>query len=103
MCVLFETENCAILITGDRSAFGERLLLRKTQLPNVDALVAGHHGSADATSRELLEAVKPETVIISVGEGNVYGHPATALLQRLQEFGCSVFRTDLHGTIVYRR
>ena len=103
MCVLFETENCAILITGDRSDFGERLLLRKATLPDVDALVAGHHGSADSTSRELLEAVKPETVIISVGEDNIYGHPATSLLQRLQEFGCSVYRTDLHGTIVYRR
>ena len=103
MCVLFETENCAILITGDRSDFGERLLLRKATLPDVDVLVAGHHGSADSTSRELLEAVKPETVIISVGEDNIYGHPATSLLQRLQEFGCSVYRTDLHGTIVYRR
>lgn len=103
MCVLFERENCAILITADRSAFGERLLLRKAQLPDVDVLIAGHHGSADATCRELLEAVKPETVIISVGEGNIYGHPAPALLQRLQEFGCSVYRTDLHGTVVYRR
>lgn len=103
MCVLFEGENCAILITADRSAFGERLLLRKAALPDVDVLIAGHHGSADSTSRELLEAVKPETVIISVGEGNVYGHPAPSLLQRLQDFGCSVYRTDLHGTVVYRK
>ena len=103
MCVLFEGENCAILITADRSAFGERLLLRKAALPDVDVLIAGHHGSAGSTSRELLEAVKPETVIISVGEGNVYGHPAPSLLQRLQDFGCSVYRTDLHGTVVYRK
>ena len=103
MCVLFERENCAILITGDRSAFGERMLMRKTQLPDVDVLIAGHHGSENSTSEELLSAVTPETVIISVGERNRYDHPAPELLERLSQFGCAVYRTDLHGTIIYRR
>ena len=103
MCVLFEAENCVILITGDRSAFGERMLLRQTELPDVNMLVAGHHGSKYSTSEELLAAVRPETVIISVGADNSYGHPAPELLSRLAEFGCEVYRTDIHGTIVYRR
>ncbi len=103
MCVLFERENCAILITGDRSAFGERMLMRKTELPDVDVLIAGHHGSKYSTSEEFLSAVTPETVIISVGEGNSYGHPAPEVLERIVKFGCIVYRTDIHGTIVYRR
>jgi len=103
MCVLFERENCAILITGDRSAFGERMLMRKTELPDVDVLIAGHHGSKYSTSEELLSAVTPETVMISVGEGNSYGHPAPEVLERIAKFGCTVYRTDIHGTIVYRR
>lgn len=102
LCVLFETENCAILITGDRSAFGERMLLRMEEIPDVDLLIAGHHGSKYSTSRELLEAVRPETVIISVGD-NSYGHPADEVLERLEEFGCTVYRTDENGTIIYRR
>lgn len=103
LCILFETEKCAILITGDRSDFGERMLLRHTDLPDVDVLIAGHHGSKNSTSEELLQAVTPETVIISVGEGNPYGHPAEELLERLEDFGCTVYRTDLNGTIVYRK
>ena len=103
LCILFERENCAILITGDRTDFGERMLLRHTDLPDVDLLIAGHHGAKTSTSAELLEAVTPETVIISVGEGNYYGHPHEELLYRLEKFGCAVYRTDLHGTIVYRR
>ena len=103
LCVLFESENCAILITGDRSAFGERMLMRKTQLPDVDVLIAGHHGSKNSTSEELLQAVTPETVIISAGEGNRYGHPHDELLERLEQHGYAVYRTDLHGTIIYRR
>lgn len=103
LCVLFETENCAILVTGDRSAAGERMLLGKQGLPRVDVLIAGHHGSKTSTSRELLAAVEPETVIISVGEDNGYGHPAPEVLERLAAMGCRVYRTDEDGTIVYRR
>ena len=79
------------------------MLMRKTELPDVDVLIAGHHGSKYSTSEELLSAVTPETVIISAGECKSYGHPAPELLQRLKKFGCTVYRTDLHGTIIYRR
>lgn len=103
LCVLFERENCAILVTGDRSSFGERMLLRRAELPDVDLLIAGHHGAEDSTSEALLQTVTPETVIISAGKNNRYGLPNEALLQRLLEFGCTVYRTDVHGTIIYRR
>ena len=103
LCVLFSAENCDILITGDRSAFGERHLLRHRQLPDVELLIAGHHGAEDSTCVELLEAVCPETVIISVGRANRYGFPKEELLQRLAAFGCEIYRTDENGTITYRR
>ena len=102
LCILFEAGDYAILITGDRSAFGERMLLREADLPQVDLLIAGHHGSKSSTSKELLEAVRPYTVIISVGE-NSYGHPSDEVLERLEKYGCTVYRTDEHGTIIYRR
>lgn len=103
LCVLFDTEECDILITGDRSSIGEQMLLRYAQVPDVDILVAGHHGAASSTSEELLRAATPEIVLISVGEDNVYGHPAPSLLQRLEEFGCQIYRTDKNGTITIRR
>lgn len=103
LCVLFDTEKCDILITGDRNGFGERSLLRNAEIPEVDVLVAGHHGAKSSTCQELLEAVRPEIVCISAGEGNPYGHPAPELLTRLAEFGCTVYRTDQNGTITIRR
>lgn len=103
LCVLFQTEKCAILITGDRSGFGERMLLRNAQIPEVDVLVAGHHGSKYSVCEELLQAVKPDVVVISVGADNPYGHPAEETIERLENFGCTIYRTDLHGTIIYRR
>jgi len=103
LCVLFESENCAILITGDRGCLGEQVLLDNGIIPEVDLLMAGHHGSGNSTSEELLRAVSPETVFISVGEHNAYGHPAQSLLDRLTAFGCEIFRTDQNGTLIFRR
>ena len=103
VCVLFQSENCDILITGDRSAAGERQLLRQVQLPQLELLIAGHHGSHLATSFDLLFATAPQAVAISVGEDNLYGHPKPEVLERLSRFGCDIYRTDLQGTIVFRR
>lgn len=103
ICVLFAVENYDILITGDRTATGEWELVRNTELPDVDILIAGHHGSKYSTSQFLLDAVKPKTVVISVGENNIYGHPAPELLERLELYHCRILRTDLNGTVVFRR
>ena len=102
LAILFHRENCDILITGDRSALGERLLLKTAKIPDVDILIAGHHGSKHSNCQELLDAVKPETVVISVGENN-YGHPAKETLDRFAAIGAAVYRTDLQGTITIRR
>lgn len=103
LCVLFDTEKCDILITGDRDGYGERSLLRNRNIPKVDVLVAGHHGAKDSTCQELLDAVEPKIVCISAGQGNAYGHPAPELLSRLENAGCEIYRTDIHGTITIRR
>ena len=95
---MFDTENCDILITGDRSAYGERMLLHAGKIPEVDVLVAGHHGSKNSTCEDLLAAARPQTVCISAGED-----PAAETLQRLESFGCTVYRTDRDGTITIRR
>lgn len=103
ICVLFQRENCGILITGDRGAEGEMHLLQNHAIPHVDVLVAGHHGSAGSTTQELLNATSPQYTFISVGEDNRYGHPAEQVLQRLLIAGCKVYRTDIYGTIIFRR
>lgn len=102
LCVLFQPEDCDILITGDRSFAGEMALMEHADLPDLEILVAGHHGSRTSTSWELLNTTRPEIVIISVGEDNRYGHPTWETLERLKLFGCGVYRTDLEGTIIFR-
>ena len=102
LCVLFQPENCDILITADRSTTGERALLEQTQLPDLEVLVVGHHGSKTSTGLELLNATAPEAAIISVGADNHYGHPAIEVLRRLERYGCRILRTDILGNIIIR-
>ena len=91
-----------ILATGDMSESGERLLLRKYRLPDLEVLIAGHHGASTSTSEELLAELTPELVVISVGE-NSYGHPTEQTLERIAQAGAAVRRTDQEGTITIRR
>ncbi len=101
--VLFQRGKCDTLLTGDLSSSAERQLLQDYDLPDLEVLVVGHHGSKHSTCTELLQATAPDVAIISVGADNSYGHPTGEVLERLNTAGCAVFRTDLHGTITYRR
>ncbi len=62
-------------------------------------LIAGHHGSKNATSEALLKKLKPDLVFISCGKNNRYGHPAREMLDRLERAGIRYLRTDQEGAI----
>ena len=53
--------------------------------------------------QELLERIRPEIALISVGKHNSYGHPDPGTVERLLAAGTEVYRTDLHGTVTVRR
>jgi competence protein ComEC len=50
----------------------------------------------------LLDATRPEVVVITVGRRNRYGHPAPSVLWRIRERGIPILRTDLGGTVSLR-
>lgn len=102
MSILFQTEDCDILITGDLQAEGEKNLISSIRLPKVEILVAGHHGADDSTTMHLLNVIRPAAVVISVGKDNSYGHPSAETLHRFELFGCRVWRTDINGTVIFR-
>lgn len=99
LTVLAAAGEAEVLITGDMEREGERRLVERVDLPDIEVLVAGHHGSGTSNTPELLETVKPGLVLISVGEDNRYGHPDWETLVRLDEIGADIYRTDLYGTI----
>jgi competence protein ComEC len=65
----------------------------------VDVLKVAHHGSEDAGLAGLLERSVPALAIVSAGEGNPYGHPATETLATLAAHGVRTLRTDRDGSV----
>ena len=98
LAFVFTHGSFDVLVTGDMPAYCELQLLESADLPDIEVLVVGHHGSLGSTCEELLTAVRPEVALISVGE-NSYGHPADVILDRLSRHGTAVFRTDVLGTV----
>ena len=87
------------LLPGDMDSATEEVLLGTYDMPDIELLVVGHHGSRKSTSGEFLQSLTPELGVISVGYGNTYGHPHDAALWRLAEEDIAVYRTDLQGNI----
>lgn len=87
--------DTSMLLTGDAGIAEEN----SWDVGDIDILKVGHHGSDTSTSQELLDRIKPEVGIISVGQPNDYGHPSSFVVDRLIRAGVKVFRTDLDGSI----
>lgn len=98
LAVLASQGAFELLVTGDADFAAEDSLLAQVESEAVEVLIAGHHGSAYATGQALLEAVRPQFVLFSVGT-NPYGHPTQAALDRCRAAGAQLRRTDLNGTI----
>jgi competence protein ComEC len=81
------------------SADAESEALLPLALPDVDAMKVPHHGSADPGLPEVLRRLRPELAGIEVGEGNTYGHPASATLAALRAAHVTTYRTDRDGTV----
>lgn len=103
-------KNIRILFTGDLEKEGEEKFTHAYQdaalfspprghseTNSRTILLAGHHGSRNATSEGFLSLVRPDLVLISCGRNNRYGHPAAAMLKRLEDRGLPCFRTDQSG------
>ncbi len=96
--LLGEYENRRFLLTGDAEDDVDPILLGRG-LPTVDMLKVAHHGSATASSDDLLAALRPGVAVVSVGAGNPYGHPAPSTMARLRTHAQTVLRTDQVGTV----
>lgn len=90
------------LLTGDAGRKAEKYILSEyySSEINSDILKAGHHGSRESSTSDFLNAVSPDIIVISAGNGNDYGHPHTAALKRFVKYTDKIYRTDLDGDIL---
>lgn len=92
----------SVILSGDMERQIESELLAANLVPHADVLKVAHHGSKTSTTEPFLEAVHPAFAIISAGFENLYGHPHTDVLERLNQANIEVLRTDRMGAITIR-
>jgi len=100
LVLLVEYRSFRAILAGDAGLPVEALLAGR--VGPVDLLKVGHHGSRGATGAPWLRELRPAVAVISVGEGNRYGHPSPEALGRLAGAAVEVYRTDRDGSIEVR-
>ena len=98
---LLNYKGYEFLFTGDAEKENESEILSSCNLPDIEFLKAGHHGSSSSSTDEFIAKLKPEAVAISCGYNNDYGHPHRSVLDTFRENGSVVYRTDKNGTLVF--
>ena len=89
-----------IMLTGDATSDVESDLIEKGYDLDVEVFQASHHGSDTGNSREFLEAMTPDCIVISCGMKNRYKHPIKSVMDLYKEMNIPVYRTDEQGHIV---
>ncbi|MEK7510667.1 MAG: MBL fold metallo-hydrolase [Patescibacteria group bacterium] len=90
----------SFLLTGDAPDTVENYVATLGVVDS-DVLKAGHHGSRNSTSAVFLSAVTPDTVVVSAGKDNSYGHPHAEVVQRVRESGAELVSTSEEGAITF--
>lgn len=89
----------SVWLTGDVTRAVEAELMSAADPTRINVLKAAHHGSLTSSAASWVDRLRPAVVLVSAGRGNVFGHPAPAVLQRYRDAGAAIFRTDQDGQI----
>ena len=95
-----ELNDYKFMFMGDASITIEKEIINKYNLPNIDVLKIGHHGSKTSSSKDFINEINPKYSIISVGKNNRYGHPNKEVLDNLEK--SKIYRTDEDGSIMFK-
>ena len=122
-CVLrFEVDSTrpnalkSILLTGDMDMLSEanmvvdnmpdgvgiRTVDALRQMPlQTDIVLMPHHGSDSSSSAPLIQATQPKWAVAQAGMYNQFKHPREGVLERYQDAGARVWRTDQQYSKVF--
>ena len=95
-----ELNGYKFMFMGDASSTTEKEIMSIYNLPDIDVLKVGHHGSRTSSSEEFINVIDPKYSIISVGKNNRYGHPNKEVLNNLEK--SKIYRTDQDGSIMFK-
>lgn len=92
-------ENNKFLFMGDAEVLSENEILNAGFDVSADVIKVGHHGSGTSSGEDFVNAVGAKYAVFSLGTGNRYNHPHTFIVERWENSGAKIYRTDIDGNI----
>ena len=90
MVMKLSYKKFSMLFTGDIEEVAEKKILETYQnhkeLLKATVLKVAHHGSKSSSTEEFIKNANSKIAIIGVGENNLFGHPNSQVLERLQTY-----------------
>ncbi len=106
LVMMFSYHDFRLLHMGDLAGPAAQQFIEGRSDPqrdlSADIIKIAHHGYEDAASASLLKLVAPDYAVISTSGASCIGaacSPAASVLNRLDEYAISYFRTDRDGDI----
>ncbi len=104
--LLVKYRKTSFLFTGDTEhEMEKRICDRYSDHLPVTLLKVGHHGASSSTAIRFLTMLTDpkrkmkQYAVISVGEDNGFGHPSQSVIDRIDQAGFEIYRTDRDGDI----
>ncbi|HEY2109136.1 MAG TPA: DNA internalization-related competence protein ComEC/Rec2 [Candidatus Acidoferrales bacterium] len=94
-----EDGSVRFLLAGDIQKKVEQRLVREDAEMTADFLKVPHHGSKTSSTPDFVAAVAPKVAVVSAGEANPFGHPAPGTVERYEQAGVKLLRTDRDGAV----
>ena len=89
----------SFLLPGDIEKKVEAALVNDHSAIAADFLKVPHHGSKTSSIESFVAAVAPRVAVVSVGEGNQFGHPVEDVVARYARARVRFLRTDRDGEV----
>jgi len=94
-----ECKGHSFLLTADAEQEALEGLLHIPNGLSARVVKVPHHGARSSLHREWVNRLQAETMVVSVGAHNRYGHPASEVLDAYQQRKMILYRTDRDGAI----
>lgn len=94
-----EIDGYKFLFTGDIDKHVEQILVKNTDLNNIDVLKVAHHGSNTSSSEFFIRNILPRFAIISTS--GQYNHPSLSTIQTLSDYKADIYITKDSGNITF--
>jgi len=99
LVISLQMGNTRLLFPGDIDSNTEKKLIARGKTLSSNILLASHHGSKSSNSRQFIEKVDPQIIVVSAGKTRKTIFPSERLREYCQTRHTPLLVTAEHGTV----